>query len=113
MIKKVSNSKRLQIIRVLLRCGLPPSDLLTVYFSLVRSMFEYACSVLHNTLQLYLSDIEKVHRRAFRMIYPDDGYTDSLSIAKCKLVFNTPLDICKQSFKKIQDPYVKLTDLKI
>ena len=45
IIKKVS--KRLHIIRVLHRCGLSPSDLLVVYFSLVRYTLEYACSVWH------------------------------------------------------------------
>ena len=38
-IKKAS--KRLYIIRVLRRCGLSASDLLVVYFSLVRSLLEY------------------------------------------------------------------------
>ena len=45
IIKKAS--KRLHIIRVLHRCGLSPSDLLVVYFSLVRSTLEYVCSVWH------------------------------------------------------------------
>ena len=80
LIKKAS--KHLHIIRVLQRCGLTPSDLLTVYFLLVQSILEYVCTIWHTTLPLYLSDnIEKVQRMAFRIVYPDVGYTDALCIA--------------------------------
>ncbi|CAB4000186.1 Hypothetical predicted protein, partial [Paramuricea clavata] len=59
-------SKCLYIIRVLQRCGLPPNDLLLVYFSMVRSILEYACPVWHTMLPKCLGDkIEKVQKRAF------------------------------------------------
>ena len=55
--------------------GLSPSDLLLVYLSLVRSILEYACPVWHTALPKYLSDkIEKVQKRAFRIIYPEGDY---------------------------------------
>ena len=83
IVKKAS--KRLYVIRVLRRCGLSPSDLLLVYLSLVRSILEYACPVWHTALPKYLSDkIEKVQKRAFRIIYPEADYQTALNTAKCK-----------------------------
>ena len=64
-------SKRLHILRVLKRGGVPPADLLKVYFALIRSVLEYCCPVWHNTLPVKLSDsIERVQKRALRIIYP-------------------------------------------
>ena len=36
-------AKRLYILRVLKRAGIPPKDLVNVYFALVRSVLEYCC----------------------------------------------------------------------
>lgn len=43
IVKKAS--KRLHIIRILKRNGMPPEDLVTIYISLVRSVLEYGCIV--------------------------------------------------------------------
>ena len=48
-------SKRLHIIRVLRRGGVPPHDLLHIYYALVRSVLEYCCVIWHNSLPKYLS----------------------------------------------------------
>ena len=48
-------SKRLHIIRVLLRGGVDAVDLLVIYVSLVRSVLEHCCVVWHNALLVYLS----------------------------------------------------------
>lgn len=36
-------SRRLYIIRMLRRAGIPPHDLLHIYFTLIRSVLEYGC----------------------------------------------------------------------
>ena len=54
LVKKTS--KRLYIIRVLLRRDLPPDDLLLVYFSIMHSVLEYACPVWHTILPNYLEE---------------------------------------------------------
>ena len=42
-------------------------------------MTEYACQVFHYGLPAYLSDeLEKLQRRALRIIYPDLSYTEAL-----------------------------------
>ena len=62
-------SKRLHILRVLKRGGVPPADLLKVYFGLIRSVLEYCCSVWHNALPVKLSDsIERVQKRTLRYL---------------------------------------------
>jgi hypothetical protein len=54
-----------------------------VYFSMVRSILEYACPVWHTMLPMGLGDkIEKVQKRAFRIIYPTTDYEDALNIAQ-------------------------------
>ena len=64
-------SKRLHILRVLKRGGVPPADLLKVYFALIRSVLEYCCPVWHNVLPVKLSDnIKRVQKRALRIIFP-------------------------------------------
>ena len=64
-------SKRLHILRVLKRGGVPTADLLKVYFALTRSVVEYCCPVWHNAIPIKLSDsIERVQKRALCIIFP-------------------------------------------
>ena len=51
---------------------LPPRILHNLYFSfLLGSVLEYCCVVWHKALPAYLSsEIERVHMRALRIIYP-------------------------------------------
>ena len=73
-------SKRLHILRVLKRGGVPPADLLKVYFALIRSVLEYFCPVWHNALSVKLSDsIERVQKRALRIIFPALHYQEALA----------------------------------
>ena len=53
-------SKRLHIIRVLRRDGVPAQELVHIYISLIRSILEYCCPVWHTSLPQYLSDVEKI-----------------------------------------------------
>ena len=73
-------SKRLHILRVLKRGGVPPADLLKVYFALIRSVLEYCCPVWHNALPVKLSDsIERVQKRALCIIFPALHYQEALA----------------------------------
>ena len=77
-------SKRLHILRVLKRGGVPPADLLKVYFALIRSVLEYCCPVWHNALPVKLSDsIERVQKRALRIIFPALHYQETLATTGC------------------------------
>ena len=73
-------SKKLHILRVLKRGGVPPADPLKVYFALIRSVLEYFCPVWHNALSVKLSDsIERVQKRALRIIFPALHYQEALA----------------------------------
>ena len=76
-------SKRLYIIRVLRRGGVNAADLLVIYVALVRSVLKYCCVVWQNALLDYLSsEIERVQKRALRIIFPRFSYQEALQLAK-------------------------------
>ena len=62
----------------------PSSDLINLYYALIRSILEY-CSKLWNYAMLrYLSDeLEKGRKRAIRIIFPDHSYDEALQLANC------------------------------
>ena len=60
-------SKRLYMLYQLKRAGISQHDMVIVYISIVRPVLEYACSVWHTNLPIYLSDsIEMIQKRALR-----------------------------------------------
>ena len=107
MVKKAA--KRLYILRVLSRINVPSADLLTTYFSLVKSILEYICPVWYTNLPQCLSDkIEHVQKRAFRIIYPGRRYDHALSIAQCPRLTDRRQILCCKTCKKIQEPTSQL-----
>ena len=72
IVKKAN--RRLYAFRSLKKCGVPTCDLITVYCSLIRSVIEYASAVFAN-LRKYLSDaLERIQKRALRIILPNLHY---------------------------------------
>ena len=95
-------SKRLHILRVLRRSGIPPADLLTVYIALIRSILEYSCEVWHSSISCYLSDkLEKIQKRALRIIYPEQTYKDALLLAGITKLETRREDLCLKTLTKI------------
>jgi hypothetical protein len=75
--KKVGS--RLYFLRQLKRAKLPIPDLLLFY----TPVAEYASPVYHNALPQYLSDVlERLQKRALRILYPDFFYIQVLEISK-------------------------------
>lgn len=75
-------SSRLYFLRQLKRACPTIDDLLSFYLTCVRPITEYACPVFHNALPKYLSeDLEKLQKRALRIIYPNMKYSDALKTA--------------------------------
>jgi len=105
-------SKRLHILRVLKRGGVPPADLLKVYFALSRSVLEYCCPVWHNALPVRLSDsIERVQMRALRIIFPALHYQETLATIGCVSLHTRRMELCSKLFTKINEPELRLRHL--
>ena len=105
-------SKRLHILRVRKRCGVPPADLLKVYFALIRSVLEYCCPVWQNALPVKLSDsIERVQKRALRIIFPALHYQEALATTGCVPLHTRRMELCSKLFTKIKEPESRLRHL--
>ena len=79
IVKKAN--RPLYALRSLNKCGVPTSDLITVYCSLIRSVIEYASAVFAN-LPKYLSDaLEGIQKRALRIILPNLHYDEALILS--------------------------------
>ena len=105
-------SKRLHILRVLKQIGVTVAELLSVYKALVRSVLEYCAPVWHTSIPVFLSDeIERVQKRAFRILYPENQYDEALVLSGCSLLSERRFLLCKQTFKKICQPTSRLNYL--
>ena len=73
-------SKRLHIIRVLKKAGVPSNDLTCIYTSLVRSILEYSCVLWSNCIAEYLcGKLEMIQKRTMRIIFPGYHYNEALA----------------------------------
>ena len=79
-ITKKSN-KRLYSIRILKRSGAPQIQLVKVYVSLIRPILEYAVPAWQNIPDHLQEKIERVHKRALRIIFPDARYSKAMQMA--------------------------------
>lgn len=87
IVKKVSS--RLYFLRQLKRAKIQAKDLITFYLTCVRPVMEYACPVFHDSLPQYLSeDLEKLQKRALRIIYPALSYSEALIEAGIDTLFD-------------------------
>ena len=108
----VQGSRGLHILRVLKCGGVPPADLLKVYFALIRSVLEYCCCVWHNALPVKLSDsIERVQKRALCIIFPALHYQEALATTGCLSLHTRRMELCSKLFTKIKEPESRLRHL--
>ena len=95
-------SKRLHILRVRRRGGVPPKDLLLIYFALIRSVLEYCCVLRHHAIPLHLTEeVERVQKRAFRIILPSVHYKDALRTLDCLTLAVRRANLCLRTIKNI------------
>ena len=93
-------SKRLQIIRVLRRGGIPPQDLLHIYYVLIHSVLEYCCVIWHNSQPKYLSkNIEMIYKRALRIILPGTSYSEALAKLNCPRLDARRTFLCQKTIR--------------
>ena len=90
-------STRLYFLRQLKRAKLPPKDV-----TCVRPVAEYACEVFHDSLPKYLSDdLERMQRRACKIILPEHGYKDSLNVLNIPQLNDRRQNLTTKLFEKI------------
>ena len=71
-------AKKLYLLKQLKRANANAKDLVRFYCSCIRSIWEYSCQVFHCNLPKYLShDIERIQKRAMRMVFPDLSYNEA------------------------------------
>ena len=69
--------------------------LTTIYVALIRSILEYCCVVWHNAIPCHLSDdLERIQKRAMRIIYPGQTYKEALLLAGCPRLDARREDLC-------------------
>ena len=93
--------KRLYLLRVLKRAGVPPDHFITIYCSLVRSVLEYACQVWISSVQSHLEQqLECVQKRALRIIFPGSNYETALCRGSTPRLSERRLCLCNKTFEK-------------
>ena len=102
VIKK--GASRLYLLRQLKRAKGDPAQLLCFYTTCIRPMSEYACQVFHNGLPEYLSEeLEKIQRRALRIIFPDLGYQEALKECNIATLHQRRQWLTERLFNEIKD----------
>lgn len=82
IVTKASN--RLHVLLVLKRGGTLSPDLLREHLTLIRSVLESCCPILHTSLTVHLSDkIERIQSGALSIFHPKKGYGEALHHANC------------------------------
>ena len=82
--------------------GIAHSDLVRFYCSVLGLILEYACQVFHCNLPLYLSEeIERIQRRALRLVLPDGSYSEGLAKAGLTTLYDRRSALCKELFSDI------------
>lgn len=73
-------------------------DLILFYCNVIRTTLEYSCQLFHRSLPKYLSEeIERIQRRAMRIIFPDLKYSEAL--VKAGIPTYTPdVKLCPPSY---------------
>ena len=105
-------SKRLYILRVLKRSGIPPEDLINIFYALVRSVLEYACVTWSTSLPIYTKDkIERVQKRALRILFPALSYRDAILAANSTRLNVRRDELCKKVWDGICVPGSRLHHL--
>ena len=93
--------KRLYMLRVLKRSNADTSTLLTVYSTIIRPVLEYACEVWHCNITEYLSDdIEKIQKRALRIVLPTASYQEARQFTGIPLLKERRQTLCQRFFAK-------------
>ena len=75
---------------------------MTIYFALIGSVLEYCCVVWHHSIPLYLAnEVERVQRRALKIILPGYSYKEALIQLGCSRLDERREQLCLDTLEKI------------
>ena len=102
-------AKRLYFLVQLKRARVPQKDLCLFYITCVRSVIDYAAPVFHHALPAYLSqELERVQKRAMRIICPGIEYQQALALMNLPTVAEHHHNICTGTFESIMSDQNRL-----
>ena len=97
-------SCRFYFLRQLKTSQVTPEKLILFYITCIRSILEYACPVFHRALPGYLSeDLERLQKRALRIIYPGMSYNQALEFSGLPTLFKRREEISSKLFNEVVD----------
>jgi hypothetical protein len=89
------------MLRLLKRSNACIDTLITVYTTIIRPVLEYACQVWHYNIQQYLCEyIEKIQKRASRIILPSQKYDEALITTNITSLRDRREKLCEHFFEK-------------
>ena len=95
-------SKQLYFLIQLKRANVSESDLSRFYTACIRSVLDYAAPVFHYALPKYLlNELERIQKRALRIICPYMEYHHALSRLGLPTIAEHHDNICKRTFESI------------
>ena len=104
--------KRVYMMCQLKRAGINQNDLIRIYVSVIRPVFEYACPVWHTNLPKYLSDnIEIIQKRCLKTKSPGYQYDNILQMVNLPTLHRRRDELCRAYFAKMKSSDRKLNAL--
>ena len=85
------------------RSGAPQIQLVKVYVSLIRAIFEYAVPAWQNIPDHLQEKIERVQKRALRIIFPDASYSKATQMAGLITLKERRERLCVKYVDRLQD----------
>ncbi len=110
LVKKAA--KRLFALKVLKKYNAPIEDFKAFYTSVIRSTLEYCAYIWHANLTYQQTrEIERVQKRAVRIILPELSYEEALEKCNLKTLEGRREDMCITLVMTLRDPGHKLHEL--
>ena len=98
-------AKRLYLLRKLKNYGASKDDLKSFYCATIRSIVEYGAQIWHENLTNEQHDaIERIQKRALRIIYPGLKYDEALEKEKLKSLKQRRNDLFVELIKSMMKP---------
>ena len=88
------------MLRLLKRANADKITLITVYRTCIRPILEYCNQIWHFNIPEYLSnDIERIQRRALKIIRPSLSYNEALVVCSMSILHLRREQLCRTFFK--------------